>query len=110
MLVDALLTIPLNPIHPSLNLSQAVLLTGWIWWQEKLKKLPNSIKKETLASKEELNCFLSFLQKKLEQVDYFQWPTKKERMLQNIQNIFTKSNLKSREIKTLYRIINKISQ
>ena len=63
---DSLLTIPLNPIHPSLNLAQAVLLTGWIWWQENLKNQKKKEKGPLLASKKELNFFLNFLIQHLE--------------------------------------------
>jgi tRNA/rRNA methyltransferase len=32
-LADAVVTIPVNPVFPSLNLAQAVLLLGYAWWR-----------------------------------------------------------------------------
>ena len=107
---DALLTIPLNPIHPSLNLAQAVLLIGWSWWQEATQN--KTINKKTLkiASKNELNVFLKFLIQQLENKRYFTIKNKQKRMVQNLENIFIKSALSSSEIKTLYRVVKRLSQ
>lgn len=101
-----LLTIPLNPIHPSLNLAQAVLLVGWCWWKKRVK---TEEKVFELASKKELNIFLNFLLQHLENKNYFMWKNKKEKMQQNLKNIFTKAPLTSAEIKTLYRVIKRLS-
>ena len=109
IMADALLTIPLNPVHSSLNLAQAVLLVGWSWWQENLKKEKSLPQKQELASKKELTLFLNFLVEHLENKNYFVWKDKKERMKQNLKNIFTKSALSSAEIKTLYRVIKRLS-
>ena len=107
---DALLTIPLNPIHSSLNLAQAVLLVGWNWWKENLSQQKSVSKNSSkLANKNELNLFLNFLLQQLENKKYFRWSDKRERMSQNLENIFTKSLLSSAEIKTLYRVIKTLS-
>ena len=108
VLANGLLTIPLNPIHPSLNLAQAVLLVGWCWWQSTFqeKKLR---KNEKLATKQDLNFFLKFLIQQLDDKNYFSIKNKQEKMQQNLKNIFTKSALASAEIKTLYRVIKRLS-
>lgn len=108
ILADSLLTIPLNPVHSSLNLAQAVLLVGWIWWQQSLKKRKIVVKSNSSAPKKELDFFLKFLIKHLENKNYFQIENKKEKMKQNLKNIFTKSALTSAEIKTLYRVIKRL--
>lgn len=109
IMADALLTIPLNPIHPSLNLAQAVLLVGWSWWQSFLKQNKKQEDCSILSSKKELNLFLKFLLQQLENKKYFSIQNKKEKMQQNLKNIFTKSLLSSAEIKTLYRVIKRLS-
>ena len=110
VMANALLTIPLNPTHPSLNLAQAVLLVGWIWWQQSLKGLNTKGKKIKTASKKELTFFLNFLIKHLENKNYFAIKNKKERMIVNLENIFTKSDLTSAEIKTLYRVVKRLAE
>ena len=108
IMADALLNIPLNPIHSSLNLAQAVLLVGWNWLQ-KILSLSELSEKQMLASKKELKQFLNFLIDELDHKNYFMWENKKEKMEQNLKNIFTKSCLSSAEIKTLYRVIKRLS-
>ena len=109
IMANALLTIPLNPIHPSLNLAQAVLLVGWIWWQSTLNQEQQNPNSALLAPKKELNLFLNFLLQELEKKNYFRIKNKKEKMEQNLKNIFTKSLLTSAEIKTLYRVVKRLS-
>jgi len=108
-LSDALVQIPLNPAHSSLNLSQAVLIMGYIWWtRAKEEKLVMGDPK--LATKQELNRFLSCLDRKLSERGYYAYPDKKERMQRNLHNIFERNSLTSSEIKTLYNVIKAFSQ
>jgi len=104
ILSNALLSVNLNPVHPSLNLAQAVLLIGWCWWNSqnfKEKKISNQ-----LATQAELDNFLIFLETLLREKKYFLWPDKEQRMLNNMRNIFMRNELTNSEIKTLYRIVN----
>ena len=73
----------------------------------KSSKKENLIKGE-LAPKKELNFFLNFLIQQLENNNYFSILNKKEKMQQNLKNIFSKSLLTSAEIKTLYRVIKRL--
>lgn len=111
IMADGIIEIPLNPLHCSLNLSQAVLLIGYEWIQ-KLQSGTDNSRHETggslLATKQELDCFLSFLENHLNQKGYFRFPDKTDRMHRNLRNIFTRNNLTSSEIKTLYGIINNL--
>ena len=108
VLANSLLTIPLNPLHPSLNLAQAVLLTGWCWWQDSLKS-KKQVKSQSLAPKKELDFFLKFLIGQLETQNYFSIKNRKEKMQQNLENIFSKIELASADIKTLYRVVKYLS-
>lgn len=110
LLSDGLLRIPLNPVHPSLNLAQAVLLVGWSWWHQSQEEQVKLEKNALPAKKEELTVFLEKLEEKLSQKGYFCWPEKTERMHQNLENIFSKSSLTSSEIKTLYRVVKFLSE
>ena len=106
-LSDACVQIPLNPAHSSLNLSQAVLIMGYLWWTRELKEASVLITGGAkAATKRELNLFLSKLDVWLEEVGYYAFPEKKERMQRNLHNIFERNNLTSSELKTLYNILN----
>jgi len=107
IMADALVQIPLNPAHSSLNLSQAVLIMGYTWWIRSVCPVNTLITGDSkVANKHELDLFLNQLERKLEQVGYFHFPDKTDRMKRNLRNIFTRADLTSAEIKTLYNVIS----
>ena len=108
MMANALLCVDLNPLHPSLNLAQAVLLIGWCWWQGRGKT--SKVCCENLAPQKEVQLFLDFLENLLQEKGYFQWKDKKNRMICNMRNIFMRNELTSSEIKTLYRMVKTLSK
>lgn len=109
ILANAIISVDLNPVHSSLNLAQAVLLIGWSWWQSK-NRTEKGKKISSIATQKELDNFLIFFEKELDESGYFQWPEKRLRMLQNMRNIFTRNELTSSEIKTLYRMVKKLCE
>ncbi len=104
---NGIIEIPLNPDHCSLNLSQAVLLVGYEWFK-KAHATENSQYKtgdSGIATKQEINAFLTHLETELERRGYFRFTDKKERMSHNLRNIFTRLPLSSSEIKTLHGVV-----
>ena len=104
---DAIVNIPLNPKHCSLNLAQAVLLTGY-----EIFRLTDSTAEEYLAApntvpadKTELEHLFTHLEDELEQVGYFRSPEKKPRMMRNLRSIFSRANLTSQDVRTLHGVI-----
>lgn len=111
-IADAIIEIPLNPKHCSLNLSQAVLLVGYEWYKS-LINVPESqfITNAThLASKEQLTNFFAFLEHELQDFKNLQDEEKRPTLLRNLHNIFTRSNLTEQDINTLYGIIRYLSK
>lgn len=106
-LADAIIEIPLNPKHCSLNLSQAVLLVGYEWYKnqitaEDVRFVTNTT---TLASKEMVLNFVRHLEQELSEHPGFKDEEKRPHMERNLQNIFTRNHLTKQEINTLYGII-----
>lgn len=104
---DAIVNIPLNPKHCSLNLAQAVLLTGYEIFRltdstaEKYLATPNTVP----ADKTELEHLFTHLEDELEQVGYFRSPEKKPRMMRNLRSIFLRADLTSQDVRTLHGVI-----
>ena len=111
VMADGIIEIPLNPLHCSLNLSQAVLLIGYEWFKIS-SDIKNIIRHEMggsePATKSEVEVFLTRLETELDKRGYFRFYDKKERMSRNLRNIFTRNNLTTSEIKTLYSVINNL--
>ncbi len=104
---DGIIEIPLNPQHSSLNLSQAVLLVGYIWFHATQKgdmKHTDAAQAQP-ATKAELAALFTHLENELTRRGYFRFSDKKERMQRNLRNIFTRAALTKAEIKTLHGVI-----
>lgn len=107
-IADAIIEIPLNPRHCSLNLSQAVLLVGyeWIKLQTTSPKVQLVTNKTNVADKETLHNFFKYLEKELDECGNFKLEEKRPRMVRNLRNIFLRSQLTDQEINTLYGVFN----
>ncbi len=107
-LADKIIEIPLNPEHCSLNLSQAVLLVGYEWFKRQISCPSNQMitNKTTLADKQKVLQFLKYFEDKLDACGNFRICEKRERMIINLRNIFTRNQLTEQELNTLYGIIN----
>lgn len=111
-LADAIINIPLNPEHCSLNLSQAVLLVGYEFY----KVYNDSFSSEfvtnhtTIANKEKIMLFCSHIENKISDFANYKDENKKEKLLINLRNIFTRSQMTEQELNTLYGIINYLSE
>ena len=107
---DALLTIPLNPEHTSLNLSQAVLLTGY----ECLKAInvgglkAAQTPENPLADKADVQLFLDKLNAALTEKGYYRLTSKRPKMQQNLDNIFLKAGLTGQEVQTLHGVLKSL--
>ena len=109
-LADAIINIPLNPKHCSLNLSQAVLLVGYEYYKRQTQTpetrfITNGAE---IASKEMLLNFFAYLEKELDECGNFKIDVKRPRMVRNLRNIFSRPQLTEQEINTLYGIINNL--
>ena len=108
-----IITIPVSTFLPSLNLAQAVCVVAYEWYSN-TNNLPSSDIKmhlgETVhAPVENLINFLKFLEKKLDNSNFWRVPEKKEIMWRNIRNIFTRHTLTHQDIQTLYGLIEAIN-
>lgn len=104
---DALLIVPANPGHSSINLAQAVLLVAYEWYQLGPDAVPPEVKRKGSkpASKEELENFYAHLESELDACGFLHPPEKRPRMVRNIRNIFARADLTDQEVRTLRGIV-----
>jgi len=106
---DAVLTVPLNPDFPSLNLAQAVLLVGYEWWQ-----LGDTSPMRTLAStgagpratKADLENFYGRLEGALADAGFYTDDAKRPLVQRQVRNIFARTGLTRAEVNTLHGIVS----
>ena len=110
-LANSIIEIPLNPEHCSLNLSQAVLLVGYEWYQQECQTPHHQFAtgNTKFANKEKIMLFIKSLENKVENSGLFPQPEKKEHMRINLRNIFTRAEITEQELNTLYGVINHLN-
>ncbi len=105
-LADMILTFPVNPAYASLNLAQAVLLTGYEWFRaahgdvipyDTEERSPPATREMTLA-------FFDFLEEELETRGFFRPLTKKPVMARNLRNMFHRMGLTEQDVRTLWGV------
>lgn len=111
-LANAIINIPLNPKHSSLNLSQAVLIICYEFYKTQIEKPEVHLEMNgtSLASKDKVIKFVQHFEKLLENCGNYKEGDKREKMFINLQNIFTRTQLTEQEINSLYGAINYISR
>lgn len=102
-LAHAILTIPVHPACPSINLAQSVLLVAYEWFQQ--QESPVLPEMALPAPMEELNGFFQQLESELDAVNFWKVSHKKEKMWQNLRVIFQRATPSSQEVQTLRGII-----
>jgi len=109
MRASGLISIPTSEDFDSLNLSQAVLLIAYEFFQ---MYLPSSFaevslsgKRSSFATQEEVEGFLKHLEEELDMANFWRVSEKKPDMLQNVRNIFNRICLTQQETQTLRGIL-----
>lgn len=110
-LAKAIIEIPLNPEHTSLNLSQAVLLVGYEWHKTQINVADEKFVTNAthIATNEQLMKFFNFLEHKLSDYKNLADMQKRPVLLRNLHNIFTRNQMTEQELNSLYGIISYLS-
>jgi tRNA/rRNA methyltransferase len=111
---DILVTAPLNPAYPSLNLAQAVLLMAWEW--RMAMELDGSMERTNVnpeyrpAPIGERDVFLSRLEAELDEGDFFTAPDMAKTVKRNLRAVFTRAAPTAQEISTLHGVIQALTR
>ena len=114
-LANAIVTVPINPKFPSLNLAQAVILLAYEWSKHDPRgdghalAQPPARELEAPAPHRELNAMIAQLEDALELKNYYHPPERTRTTRNTIRSIFTKTGWSSREVKAVRGIIRALS-
>ena len=110
-LADRIVTLPVNPAFASLNLAQAVVLVGYEWFKRVNGALPFAMPvRSQPAPKEQLLAFFDKLERELDQVEFFRPAEKRETMVINLRNIFTRMEPTQQDMQTLHGVVMAIAE
>ena len=106
-LAEALISVPLNPAHASLNIAQAVLLVGYEWFRQGGEGPGERMElgRAVAAPRADLLRFFEHLESELDAGGFLRPPEKRPVMVRNIRNMFQRADLTEREVRTLRGIV-----
>jgi tRNA/rRNA methyltransferase len=104
-LADEVLTLPVDPGFPSLNVAQAAMIVAYEWrragFDTEPAALPFAGKDETPAQKEELYALFDHLEAALQETGFFRPPEKKPMMVQTLRAMLQRAQFTEPEVRTL---------
>lgn len=111
-LADTIIEVPLNPSFKSLNLSQAVLLVAYEWFQLSVEGPIERLEfgDTELAEKASVQNFLARFETALDEGGFFKSPNMRPIMIRNIHNIFQRVALTEQEIRTLHGCVEALKR
>jgi tRNA/rRNA methyltransferase len=111
-LANRIITFPVNPGFASLNLAQAVLLIGYEWFKLSTGGgLPFAMpERSEPASQHQMQAFFDNLVRELDRVEFLRPAEKRETMLVNLRNIFTRMDPTKQDMHTLHGVVMAIAE
>ena len=111
-LANRIVTFPVNPGFASLNLAQAVLLIGYEWFKLATSgALPFAMpERSERASHHQIDAFFENLVRELDKVEFLRPREKRDTMLVNLRNIFTRMEPTKQDMHTLHGVVMAIAE
>src|SRR3954453_10612535 len=111
-LSDRIVTFPVNPAFAWLNLAQAVLLMGYEWFTfANADALPFAMpERSERASQHQMQAFFDNLVRELDKVEFLRPPEKRDTMLVNLRNIFSRMEPTRQDMHTLHGVVMAIAE
>src|SRR5712675_2864507 len=109
---NRIVTFPVNPGFASLNLAQAVLLMGYEWFKLSTEgALPFAMpERSERASQHQMQAFFENLVRELDKVEFLRPAEKRDTMLVNLRNIFTRMDPTKQDMHTLHGVVMAIAE
>src|SRR5579871_6628800 len=111
-LSNGIITFPVNPGFASLNLAQAVLLVGYEWFKlSTAGTLPfAATERSEPASQHQMQAFFDNLVRELDKVEFLRPAEKRDTMLVNLRNIFSRMEPTKQDMHTLHGVVMAIAE
>ena len=109
---NRIVTFPVNPGFASLNLAQAVLLMGYEWFKHATGgELPFAMpERSERASQHQMDAFFDNLVRELDRVEFLRPAEKRDTMLVNLRNIFSRMEPTKQDMHTLHGVVMAIAE
>ncbi|MFC7703538.1 RNA methyltransferase [Plastorhodobacter daqingensis] len=107
---NAIISVPVNPAFPSLNLAQCVLLVGYEWRRQSVVTPPEVMEmaKTEFAEAIEIEKLGDHFEQRLEEVGFFFPDHKAPGMKINLRNMWSRMALTRADVQTLHGILRQL--
>ena len=108
---NAIVTVPVNPDFPSLNLAQCVLLMAYEW-RRTHDQTPDQVYqtgKHVMATSEEVTILADRYVAELDEAGFFFPEAKRDSMMSNLRNLFRRMPLTDQDVRTLHGVVRKLA-
>ncbi|MDR0809778.1 MAG: RNA methyltransferase [Gemmobacter sp.] len=111
VLANAIVTVPVNPDFPSLNLGQCVLLMGYEWARQKVQVAPEvmTFARTEYAQAHEIEALARHFEDRLEAAGFFFPPAKAPGMKVSLRNMWSRLPLTTAEVRTFHGMLRQIA-
>lgn len=112
VLANAIVSVPVNPKFPSLNLAQCVLLTAYEWGRQTTDTPPEVMEMAgtRYASGEEVTRLGDHFEEKLEAAGFFFPPHKAAHMKLNLRNMLARLPLTLADVQTFHGTLRQLAR
>lgn len=111
---NAIVTVPVNPEFPSLNLAQAVLLMGYEYGRDILPPEPHPHQRRSdaqdIADRLEIERLGDHYDEKLAEAGFFFPETKAASMRLNMRNMWSRLNLTRGDVRMLHGVLRQLTR
>ena len=110
-LANAIVTVPVNPEFPSLNLGQCALLMGYEWQRQTAEAVPEvmGLARTEFARKVDVEKLADHFEERLDAAGFFFPADKAEGMKLNLRNMWARLNLTRAEVQTFHGMLRQIA-
>lgn len=108
---NAIITVPVNPDFPSLNLGQCVLLMGYEWRRQNVPvaEMVYEMARTEFANAEEVERLGDHYEQRLGDAGFFYPPEKVDGMKEGLRNMWTRLGLTRAEVQTFHGMLRQIA-
>lgn len=108
---NAIISVPVNPDFPSLNLAQCVLLTGYEWQRQQAGIVHETVERRRQtdwATGLEIEKLSQHYEERLDQAGFFFPETKAEGMKVNLRNLWSRMELTRADVQMLHGVMRQM--
>ncbi len=109
---NAIISVPVNPAFPSLNLAQCVLLTSYEWQRQTVQVAPETVElvKTRFANGLEREKLGDHIEQRLEDAGFFFPPDKGAHMKQSLRNMWGRLPLTFADVQILHGMMRQFAR